>query len=103
MPRASQSPVAPPQKQRYRVIDERATNLVFDGRSRKIAPEMRKDGVEMTPAEAQFYVAQQALAPWDTEFKGERAEHALKTSSGENPIPKADQESKPEEKPKHKR
>lgn len=103
MPRASQSPVAPPQRQRYRIVDERATHLVFDGRSRRITPEMRKDGVEMTDAEAEFYVAQQAIAPWDTEFKGERAEDALKISSGEHPIPKADQESKPEEKPKHKR
>lgn len=105
MPRQVTAPAAPQVKSRYRIIDNRATSLVFNGRGFRITPEMRRDGVEMTAKEADYYVTQQAIAPWDTDFSGGLEEMVLKTSSGENPIPEREREGKPpeEDSPKRKR
>lgn len=52
-----QRKVAPPPKQDFFILDERATDLVIDGKNVHITDEMREDGVRMSADEAAFYVA----------------------------------------------
>lgn len=52
-----QRKVAPPPKEQFFILDERATDLVIDGRQTRITDEMREDGILMTGDEAAFYVA----------------------------------------------
>jgi hypothetical protein len=106
MPRPSQIRAAreaanrpPPQIKRYRIIDPNATDFVYKlpqepkGRTHYLPSDdpRRTDGIEMTEAEAAYYLDIGALAEWDFEPKSARGKLARALAEGENP---ANQESK---------
>lgn len=49
--------VAPPPKETFYILDDRATDIVVDNKSARITDEMRENGIRMTADEAAYYVA----------------------------------------------